>query len=189
MKSFVGLLDKRQALLARLAPDSPRVRALDAQISQVRQQNYRAVKALCSARLAALDDQLGRLAAGIADDETRLRALDTHLSDVEVVSRARPAPAGRLAEAPGRLAQARRRLDPAWLEVGSTKVLSDAAVPAEPDWPAPSLLLEAAALCGLALGVAAAVASERMRRTLDRPADIVRHLNVELLARLGTYSS
>ncbi len=186
-QSFVALLDRRQTLLAKLPADSPKVHALDQQIARVREQNYRGIRQLLSARIAGLDAGLARDGASIADDEAGLRDLDARQSSQDVLAQARAAEAARVMEERRRTEAARQRLDPAWVEVGSTRVLSEAVPPAEPDWPAPALVLEAACLAGLVLGLAAAMAAERTRRTIDRPEDVARFLNIETLALLETY--
>ncbi len=187
-QSFVDLLDKRQTLLARLPADNPKVRAIDAQIGRVREENYQAVRQRLTARLAGLDDRLAQANAGIAEDEARLRELDAHLSELALLTQSRAADAGLEEEAARAAEAARRRFDPAWMQAAGTRVLSAAMPPVQPDWPGPDMVLRLAAGCGLALGLAVAAWSERSRRHIDTPADIVRHLGIEVLAQLEDYS-
>ncbi len=183
-KNFAALLGKRQEAAQAGPANSAAVHKIDGQIKQVRDQNYRAVRRAYSADLAALDAKLAASAAAIASGEARQRAMDASRSELEVLTRARTEAAARLAGARRRAEQIQTRIDGAWQEVGGTRVLSTVRPPADPNWPAPDFLLQLAMVGGLLAGLASAAMAERARPTIDRPADIVRHLGVEVLARL-----
>jgi uncharacterized protein involved in exopolysaccharide biosynthesis len=183
-EKFADLLKQKAVLAAATPPDADAIAAIDHQISQVRDQNYRRIRTQYSGELAAASDKLTPVAAGIAADEATLRALDARQADIQMLQAARPARLAALADETRHLAEARARIDAAWQEVGASRALSQAAPPAEPDFPAPGLLLKSAGAFGLAAGLASAAWAERRRRTFDRPADIVRLLGIDVLARL-----
>jgi uncharacterized protein involved in exopolysaccharide biosynthesis len=110
--------------------------------------------------------------------------MDAGQAELAVLTQSRAAATARLAEARRHAEQIQARIDSAWQEVGGTRVLSTVRPPVEPNFPSPDFLLQVATLGGLLAGVASAVLSERARPTIDRPADIARHLGVEVLARL-----
>ena len=182
--NFADLLKQKAALAAATPPDADAIDAIDHQISQLRDQNYRHVRAQYNAELGAAGDKLAPITTAIAADEAALRALDARQSDIRMLGAARPAKLAALADEKRHVAEARARIDAAWQEVGASRALSQAAPPAEPDFPSPGLLLKFASAFGVAAGLASAAWAERRRRTFDRPADIVRLLGIDVLARL-----
>jgi capsular polysaccharide biosynthesis protein len=150
----------------------------------VRQQNYRAVELAGTAQLDTLSERLQSADDAIARDQTTLHRLDSQTAEADLAAQTRAARLARADDARRRTQQAAARVDAIWQEVGSTRALSEASPPAEPDFPAPSLLVEGACAVGLAAGLLSALLAERGRRTIDRPDDIVRHLKIEVLARL-----
>ena len=110
--------------------------------------------------------------------------MDAHSAEIDLLAAARPAKLTAVTDAKRQVGAARARIDAAWQEVGASRALSQAVPPAEPNFPAPPLLLKLSIALGLTLGLASAIGSERRRRTIDRPADIARHLNIDVLARL-----
>ncbi len=183
-RNFAALLGKRQEAAQAGPANSAAVHKIDGQIKQVREQNYHAVRRAYGADLAALDARLATAAAAVAAGEARQRAMDAGQAELAVLTQSRAAATARLAEARRHAEQIQARIDSAWQEVGGTRVLSTVRPPVEPNFPSPDFLLQVATLGGLLAGVASAVLSERARPTIDRPADIARHLGVEVLARL-----
>jgi uncharacterized protein involved in exopolysaccharide biosynthesis len=156
--------------------DNAGTAGIDRQIRQVREQNYRHVRALLTGQLSALDDKLTEIKAGIAHDGDALRTIDAQNARIPVLTDGRAAKLLAVSDARRQLDAARQAIDSAWQEVGGTRALSQAFPPAEPDWPAPPLLLKLSLAVGLVAGLGSAVAAERSRRTIDRPLDISRHL-------------
>jgi uncharacterized protein involved in exopolysaccharide biosynthesis len=191
-RSFTALLGKRQAAAmagsgasaGAGAGTAAAVQKIDAQIKQLREQNYRAVRRAYTADLAVLDAKLAGSQGAIAKIEARQRAADASRSELEVLTQAHAAAAARLAEARRHGEQIAARIDGAWQEVSGTRVLSTVRPPTDPNWPAPDFVLQMAILGGLLAGLSSAVLAERARPTIDRPADIVRHLGVDVLATL-----
>jgi uncharacterized protein involved in exopolysaccharide biosynthesis len=183
-QTFVTLLDKHQMMLSHLPPDSAKVRAVDHQIGEVREQNYLAVKQVLTSRLATLDERLSRLNADIAADEASARDTDDSLVKLDALAQSRAAAAARAAVAQRRYDDAKLAVDALARNVSGIRVLSPAAPPPRPDAPAPGLLLVLALVGGLAMGVLSALLAELTRRTMDRPRDIARLLDVEVLARV-----
>ncbi len=183
-QTFVTLLDKHQTMLSHLPPDSAKVRAVDHQIGEVREQNYLAVKQVLTSRLATLDERLSRLNADIAADEASARDTDDSLVKLDALAQSRAAAAARAAVAQRRYDDAKLAVDALARNVSGIRVLSPAAPPPRPDSPAPGLLLALAGAGGLLLGVLSALLAELTRRTMDRPRDIARLLDVEVLARV-----
>jgi capsular polysaccharide biosynthesis protein len=184
-QKFAALLEKKQALVGATPADPAAVAAVDAKIAQLREQNYRQVRARYADDMAAAQARLAPIAGAIADDEAAIRALDAQDAQARLVAEARTARLARVAQARAALRQAEARIDGAWQEVGALRVLSEPRPPAEPDWPAPWLVLRLAMLGGIAAGLASAAAAERARRTIDYPSDITRRLGIEVLARLA----
>ncbi len=183
-QTFVTLLDKHQTMLSHLPPDSAKVRAVDHQIGEVREQNYLAVKQVLTSRLATLDERLSRLNADIAADEASARDTDDSLVKLDALAQSRAAAAARAAVAQRRYDDAKLAVDALARNVSGIRVLSPAAPPPRPDSPAAGLLLALAGAGGLLLGVLSALLAELTRRTMDRPRDIARLLDVEVLARV-----
>jgi uncharacterized protein involved in exopolysaccharide biosynthesis len=171
-------------MLTHQPPNSTAVRDVDKQISRVREQNYLAVRHVYSSKLAELNSRLTRINASIAADEASVRDIDNRLVKVEALSQSRAAAAAHVAEEQRRLDEAKLQIDPVGRAVSGLRVLSPAAPPSRPDPPSPFVIAVLATVSGLAAGVAAAVGAEATRRTLDRPRDILRLLDVEVLARV-----
>ncbi len=187
-QTFVTLLDKHQTMLTHLPPDDPHVRAVDAQIGQVREQNYRAVRQVYTAKLAALDERMARLDAVVQADEARARDIDDRLVKLEALSQTRAAAAAHAAEVQRQADEAKLRIDGIGREVSGLHVLSPAVPPSQPDEPTAAVVLLVAAIGGLGAGVALAFEAEATRRTVDRPRDITRLLGVDVLARVPDLS-
>ncbi len=183
-QTFVTLLDKHQTMLTHLPPDSASVRAVDAQIGQVREQNFLAVKQVLTSKLASLDARLSRLDADIAADEASARTTDDSLVKLDALAQTRAAAAARAAAAQRRYDDAKLAVDALGREVSGIHVLSPAAAPGRPDAPAPAVLVVLAGCAGLGLGLLSAFMAELTRRTVDRPRDIARLLDIEVLARV-----
>jgi capsular polysaccharide biosynthesis protein len=128
--------------------------------------------------LQRLDDQ-------VTQDQADLRGLDGQAAQADVQNQARAARVARVAAARRRTEAASARVDAIWQEVGSTRALSEAAPPTEPDPPSPVMVLNAACLFGLVAGFGSALLAERRRMTIDRPSDIARHLKLDVVARLS----
>ena len=182
-QKFADLLEKKQALAA--ASNAAAGGAIDAKIAQVREQNYRHVRARYADEIAAQAARLALSAAATAADDAALRASDAHIAQAQLVAQSRAAGTKQLGRARARVRQAQLRIDGAWQEVGAIRVLSQARAPDEADWPAPSFVLRIAAFAGLAAGLLHAALTERARRTIDYPDDIERRLGIEVLARLA----
>ncbi len=186
-QTFVTLLDKHQTMLTHLPPDSASVRAVDAQIGQVREQNFLAVKQVLASKLASLDARLSRLDADIAADEVSARTTDERLVKLDALTQTRAAAAARAAAAQRRYDDAKLAVDALGREVSGIHVVSPAAAPGRPDAPAPAVLVVLAGLLGLAAGTVIAFLAEATRRTMDRPRDIARLLDIEVLARVPDF--
>ncbi len=183
-QTFVTLLDKHQTMLTHMPPNSAPVRAVDQQIGQVREQNYLAVKQVLTGKLSVLDERLSRLNADIAADEASARDTDDTLVKLDALAQSRAAAAARAAQAQRRYDDAKLAVDALGREVSGIRVLSPAEPPPSPDPPTPGALILFAGAGGVALGLLSAILAEQTRRTLDRPRDIVRLLDVEVLARV-----
>jgi uncharacterized protein involved in exopolysaccharide biosynthesis len=183
-QTFVTLLDKHQMMLTRLPPNSAQVRAVDHQIGQVREQNYLAVRQVLTSRLSSLDERLARLNADIDADETSARDTEDSLVKLDALAQSRAASAARAAAAQRHYDDTKLAVDALSRDVSGIRVLSPAAPPPSPNPPAPGVLLGLAGVGGLALGVLSAFLAEQTRRTMDRPRDIARLLDVEVLARV-----
>ena len=183
-QTFVTLLDKHQTLLTHLPPDNPSVKAVDAQIGHVREQNYLAVKQVYTAKLAAVDEKLVQSNADIAADEAKLRDLDDRLVKLDALAQSRAAAAAHAAQEQRLFEDARLHIDAVGRDVAGMRVLSQATAPAHPDFPGPAIILALAAAAGLVLGTLWALMAEATRRTMDRPRDIARLLDIEVLARV-----
>lgn len=179
--AFVDLLGKRQALLEHLPPDNPRVHGIDQQIAQAREHAYDKARRVFGARLKALDERLAAIDTQNAVDRAAMSGLDERLIDVEAVLRSRDEAASLVSEAARHADDVSRQVEPALRDIGF-RVLSPAEPPAEPDFPAPSLVLGLATLLGLAAGLASALRAERSLLTIDRPRDITRLLHIPVLA-------
>jgi len=183
-QTFVTLLDKHQMMLSHLPPDSAQVRAVDTQIGQVREQNYLAVKQMLTSKLSVLLERLSRLDADIAADEASARETDDSLVKLDALTQTRAAAAARAAAAQRRYDDAKLAVDALGREVSGIRVLSPAAAPVGPDTAAPAAVALLAGLAGFGLGVLGAFLAELTRRTVDRPRDIARLLDIEVLARV-----
>lgn len=183
-QTFVTLLDKHQMMLSHLPPDSAPVRAVDAQIGQVREQNFLAVKQLLAGKLSVLSERLSQLDADIAADEASARDTDDRLVKLDALTQTRAAAAARAAAAQRRYDDAKLAVDALGREVSGIRMLSPAAPPARPDTAAPALIVLLAGCLGCGLGVLGACVAERTRRTMDRPRDVARLLGIEVLARV-----
>jgi uncharacterized protein involved in exopolysaccharide biosynthesis len=181
-QSFTDLLEKRGQLLAHLPPDSPKVKALDNQISAAREHAYQSVRQVLTTRLHAVDDRLAGLAAQTDSDQAALRALDDRLVELEALLGNRQEAATRVTELQHQLQDVRQQTDAAMHDAAGLRVLSQASVPAEPDFPSPIFVLWAGILGGLCLGLGSAILAERNRMTIDRPQDIARVLKIPVLA-------
>ena len=180
---FTSLLVKRQQLQGR--EDSAEVRALDREIARAREQNYATTRQIAADAVSGLDDRLGKLEAGIREDEAGLRGLDQHVSEMEVLRQARLSKAAAVAEAQKGVAAAHARADAGWQALGGARVVSEAVVPVEADFPGPAVVLWAAGFVGVVAGVAAAAWAEARRRVVERAGDMSRLLGIEVLARLA----
>jgi uncharacterized protein involved in exopolysaccharide biosynthesis len=183
-QTFVTLLDKHQTMLTHLPPDDPHVRAVDAQIGRVREQNYLAVKQVYTAKLAVLDARMARLQAGMQSDEARAGDIDDRLVKLEALSQTRAAAAAHAAAVQRQVDEAKLRIDAIGREVSGLRVLSPATPPLQPDQPTAALVILAAAVGGLIAGIAWAFEAEATRRTVDRSRDITRLLGLDVLARV-----
>jgi uncharacterized protein involved in exopolysaccharide biosynthesis len=181
-QTFTDLLEKRGQLLMRLPADSPKVKALDSQISQAREHAYQAVKQVLGSRLHTVDTRLAALSAQNEADDTALRALDDRLVELEALLGNRQEATTHVAEARHQVDEVQRQSDAAMHDAAGLRVLSQASVPPEPDFPSPVFILWAMTLAGFCVGVASAVFAERTRLTIDRPQDIMRLLNIPVLA-------
>jgi succinoglycan biosynthesis transport protein ExoP len=181
-QSFTDLLEKRGQLLMHLPPDSPKVKALDSQISAAREHAYQAVKQVLGTRLHAVDTRLAALSAMNETDDAALRALDDRLVELEALLGSRQEATSHVSEARRQLDVMQRQNDAAMHDAAGLRVLSHASVPAEPDFPSPPFILWASTLAGFCLGIWSAILAERYRITIDRPQDIVRLLNIPVLA-------
>ncbi len=183
-QTFVTLLDKHQIMLTHQPPGSAAVRDVDRQISHVREQNYLAVRHVYSSRLAELNERLVRINAAIAADEAAARDIDDRLVKVEALSQSRAAAAAHVAEEQRRFDEAKLQIDAVGRAVSGLRVLSPATPASRPDTPSPFIIAVLATLGGFAAGIVASFAAEATRRTLDRPRDILRLLDLEVLARV-----
>jgi uncharacterized protein involved in exopolysaccharide biosynthesis len=182
---FAALLKQRQDLAADPHASPRALRRLDAEIGEVREQNYAAMRRRARAQVDDLSDRLLVAEAAIARDEAGLRQGDAQGAADALLAATRQSRLARVADCQRAVAAAAARIDPVWQEVGGTRALSEASPPAAPDWPSPAFRLNAAVVLGMGLGFGSAVLAERRRRTFDRPADIGRHLGLEVLARLA----
>jgi len=83
------------------------------------------------------------------------------------------------------VAAAHARADAGWQALGGARVVSEAVVPVEADFPGPAVVLWAAGFVGVVAGVAAAAWAEARRRVVERAGDMSRLLGIEVLARLA----
>jgi uncharacterized protein involved in exopolysaccharide biosynthesis len=174
-QTFTDLLEKRGLLLMKLPADSPKVKALDSQISQAREHAYQSTKQVLGTRLHIADTRLATLSAQADADDAARRGLDDRLVELEALLSSRQ-------EANAHVAEVQRQSDAATRDAAGLRVLSQASVPPEPDFPSPALILWASILGGLCVGLASAVMAERHRATIDRPRDIARILKIPVLA-------
>ncbi len=182
---FAALLQERQDLMAASKPDQRAIRRVNGEISDLRQENYLAVRRFESAQIDDISARLQRLDDQVTQDQADLRGLDGQAAQADVQNQARAARVARVAAARRRTEAASARVDAIWQEVGSTRALSEAAPPTEPDPPSPVMVLNAACLFGLVAGFGSALLAERRRMTIDRPSDIARHLKLDVVARLS----
>jgi uncharacterized protein involved in exopolysaccharide biosynthesis len=181
-QNFTDLLEKRGLLLTKLSPDSPRIKALDNQISEAREHAYQATKQVLGAHLHSVDARLAALSTRNDADDTALRGLDDRLVELEALLGSRKDASAHVAEARRELDDAQRQGDAAMRDAAGLRVLSQASVAPEPDFPTPALILWASLLGGVCLGLASAMLAERHRLTIDRPQDIARFLKIPVLA-------
>jgi uncharacterized protein involved in exopolysaccharide biosynthesis len=179
--AFVDLLDKRQKLLAHLAPDNPHVHSVDVQIAQAREHAHDKARHVFGARLKSLDDRLSAIDTQSAADRALVSGLDERLIEAEALLRSRDAASSLVSEATRHAEDVRRQTQPALRDIGF-RVLSQAVPPAEPDWPSPLLVLCLATLLGFGAGLASAMRAERSLLTIDRARDITRLLRIPVLA-------
>ena len=182
---FAALLQERQDLTSAPKPDQRAIRRVNGEISDLREENYLSVRRFESAQIGDISDRLGRLDDQLTQDQAALRGLEAQAAQADVQNQAHAARVARVAAARRRTEAAAARVDAVWQEVGSTRALSEASPPAEPDAPSPVMVLNAACLFGLAAGFASALLAERRRLTIDRPSDIARHLKLDVVARLN----
>ncbi len=182
---FAALLERRQVLLAAGKADSAALRALDREVARVRQQNFDAARQALVGRMASLDDRLGVLTATMADAEDRLRALDRRSAAAAARAEALRAAARDVAGARLAVARAQGEAESGWHAAGVAQVVSDARATADEDGPGLGVLLGAVAAVAGVAALSSAAWAEARRVTLDRPADILRKLDLEVLAQLG----
>ena len=149
-RKFADLLQQKQALASAATQDADAIGAADGRVAQLREQNWRHVRARYADEAAAQAAKLALVQAALDDDQAALRALDGQGVQAQVLAQVGAAKGARLSEAQARVRQARQRIDDAWQEVGGIRVLSQPIVPEEPDWSAPAWLLRMAAAVGLA---------------------------------------
>jgi len=181
-QAFVDLLDKRGRILSHAQPDEDKLRRVDQEISAAREKAFQNVKQVLGDRLRTMDERLAALAAQNADDQGALRSLDDHLVQLEAFIGSRQASEARVTEATRQLGEQERQAETAIREAAGLRVLSEASLPADPDFPSPLLVIGGACLGGFALGLISALLSERRRITIDRPQDIARVLKIPVLA-------
>jgi uncharacterized protein involved in exopolysaccharide biosynthesis len=179
---FLDLIDKRQRLLERLQADNPRVRALDQQISDAREHAYQSVKQMLGNRVRTLDERLATLTGQMIQDDAAARGVDDRLVAMEALLSSHAAAAAGLEDAQNHAEEVKRLAESAAREAGGLHVLSQATAPTEPDWPAPILVIAASSLFGLVLGLVSAILAELTRQTFDRPIEVVRLLEIPVLA-------
>ena len=181
-QGFMDLLEKRGALLAKLPADSPKIRALDSQISEAREHAYQTVKQVLGGRLHAVDARLAGLSTQNDADDAALRSLDDRLVELEALLSSRQEATSHVSLARRALDDVRRQSDAAMRDAAGLRVLSQASVAPEPDFPAPAFIFWVSLLGGFCLGVGSAILAERTRLTIDRPQDIARLLKIPVLA-------
>ncbi len=181
-QSFMDLLEKRGALLAKLPADSPKIRALDNQIAEAREHAYQTVKQVLGGRLHAVDARLAVLSAQNEADDAALRSLDDRLVELEALFSSRQEATNHVSIARRERDDVRRQSDDAMRDAAGLRVLSQASVAPEPDFPAPAFIFWVSVLGGFCLGVGSAILAERTRLTIDRPQDIARLLKIPVLA-------
>jgi uncharacterized protein involved in exopolysaccharide biosynthesis len=167
-----------------LPPDSPKIKAVDSEISQTREHAYQTVKQVLGSRLHAIDARLATLSAQNDADDAALRALDDRLVELEALLGSRQEATNHVTEARRQADEVQRQSDAAMHDAAGLRVLSQASVPPEPDFPQPAFILWASILAGFCAGVASAVFAESQRRTIDRPQDIARLLKIPVLAAI-----
>jgi uncharacterized protein involved in exopolysaccharide biosynthesis len=180
--TFIALLEKRARLVAKVPADFPGVHEVDVQIAQAREHAYQTVHQVLGDRLHTIDDRLAALAAQSAADEGELRSLDDRLVQLEALLGSRKSAETQVADAARALDEQKRQAETAIHQAAGLRVLSEASVPAEPDFPSPVFVLWVSSLAGFALGLLSAVLAERTRITIDRPQDIARVLKIPVLA-------
>jgi uncharacterized protein involved in exopolysaccharide biosynthesis len=179
---FVELLDKRGKLFTRQPPDPVKLADIDRQIAAARERAYQAARQVLTGRLRELDTRIGAATQDMQTDETGLRLLDDRLVQIEALQNSRQTAEAQEAASERALDQARRAAETAMREAAGLRVLSEATPPGAADFPAPVFFTWMGVLAGLGLGVAASVLAERRRITIDRPQDIVRMLQLPVLA-------
>ncbi len=183
-QTFVDLLSERGKLLAHLPADSPKIHAIDTQISEAREHAYQTVRQVLGDRLRGFDERLAALAAQIGTDEAAMRSLDDRLVQVEALGGSRQEAVARVTEAERHLEGLKRETETAARDAAGLHVLSPASVSADPDFPSPAFVASVAAFLGFLAGLASAVLAEHKNLTLDRPQDIARVLKIPVLARV-----
>jgi uncharacterized protein involved in exopolysaccharide biosynthesis len=180
--TFIALLEKRARVVAKVPADFPGVHEVDVQIAQAREHAYQSVHQILGDRLHTIDDRLATLAAQSAADDAELRSLDDRLVQLEALLGSRKSAETQLADAARALDEQKRQAETAIHQAAGLRVLSEASLPAEPDFPSPVFLLWVCSLAGFGLGLLSAVLAERNRITIDRPQDIARLLKIPVLA-------
>jgi uncharacterized protein involved in exopolysaccharide biosynthesis len=181
-QGFTELLEKRGALLAKLPADSPKIHALDDQIAEAREHAYQTVKQVLGTRLRNVETRLAALSAQNETDDAALRSLDDRLVELEALLASRQEATAHVTEARRELDDVRRQSDAAMRDAAGLRVLSQASVAPEPDFPAPAFIFWVSLLGGFCLGLGSAFLAERHRLTIDRPQDIARFLKIPVLA-------
>lgn len=183
-ESFVALSTERTLLLGRFSPSYPAVTNIEAQLSQLREAKYSALKARYIAKRGGILDQIAALQAKVKAKKAELARLGDRTIDYQRVLRQRDQLEVQAAELRQKVEDLRVRDGLDARVITSIKVISEALPPVRPSAPRKTLILIASALAGLLAGLAFAILAEFFNHTFRHEQDIRRVLDVPLLATL-----
>ena len=183
-ESFVALSTERTLLLGRFSPGYPAVVNIEAQLRQLREAKYSALKARYIAKRGETLERIAALQAKIRLKRAELARLGDRTIDYQRVVRQRDQLEAQTAELRQKVDDLRVRDGLDDRVITSIKVISPAEPPIRPSSPRKALILVTTALAGLFVGLSFAVVAEFFNHTFRNEQDVARVLDLPLLATL-----
>jgi uncharacterized protein involved in exopolysaccharide biosynthesis len=181
-ESFVTLSTERTRLLGHFAPTYPAVVSIEAQLRQLREAKYSALKARYTARRGEILDRIASLQAKIQSKKDELARLGDRTLEYDRLTRRRDQLQAETAEYRQKVEDLRIREDLDAHVFSSIKVISEAVPPPLPSAPRKTLIVAASAVASLLFALAFAIIAEFFNHTFRHERDVRRILDIPLLA-------